>query len=318
MTAYTWTNPVSGNWDTPGDWSPYTGRFPGTSDTATVTGSATTTLYETNGDSVYDLYLENPNATLNDSGGALSVRDLYHQTAGALNVYSGGYLEFDNIADLYGGSLSVTGYKSQIANNFGAVYQDGSSVTIGGGDIYAEIYNDGLWDIQNNGGISQTGASLIENATYGIFEKTGGSGTSTIAGRIENYGEILVSSGTLEFQYKVNSSIPRYADGNAVIENGSTLEFDRAAHLSSVDFNNTYSTLFLEQFQNYSGLVDGFASTDAIKLLGRWNGTNIHYNGIDTILTLQHLGVSHSLEFQGDLVGALNVHPGAVTTITHA
>jgi hypothetical protein len=311
MTTYTWKNPVSGNWEDAADWSPHTGGYPGTSDPAYVTGATTTTLNETTGDSAYSLYLENPRATIDDFGGSayLAVYNVYDQTAGAFNVYNNGYLYFEGEAVLDGGSLYAAS-GGTIYSNQSTVHQDGTSVTLGAG---GEIYNSGTWEIENNNGISQTGASAIIND--GFFEKTGGGGTSRIAGAFQNNDAIFADSGKLEFQYDVSDPS---GTGSALIKNGAKLEFDRAANLNSVDFYNHYGTLSLKQPQNFSGLLENFVHSDTIKLLGRWNETNSYFSGGDTFLTLNHLGTSATLEFQGNLLGALNVHPGAITTITHA
>jgi hypothetical protein len=196
-------------------------------------------------------------------------------------------------------------------NDNGQVYEaNGTAVTMGlNGTI--NVHSGAFWDIEDDSGISQTGASTIYN--LGVFEKTSGAGISLIAGRFYNEGKIAVSSGTLEFQYNVYEN---NGSDQAEIVGSSTLEFDRLAQLSSLDFNGRGGTLALLQPANFSGEIENFQHGDTIHLLQAWYETNSHYFGGMTTLTIEHSGVFKSFEFAGNL--NFNVAPGAITTITRA
>jgi hypothetical protein len=77
----------------------------------------------------------------------------------------------------------------------------GGATTLGdpAGDIgKLVIASTGTWDILDASGIGlgSSASSLITNS--GLFEKTGGSGTSAIAPQLVNNGSVLASSGTLD------------------------------------------------------------------------------------------------------------------------
>ena len=82
------------------------------------------------------------------------------------------------------------------------------------------IASTGAWDILDDSGIGLGGSapSFIWNS--GLFEKTGGSGTSAIAPPLVNNGSVLASSGTLDLQGAVGGK------GTDTISGASTLEFD--------------------------------------------------------------------------------------------
>ena len=82
------------------------------------------------------------------------------------------------------------------------------------------IASTGSWDILDNSGIGlgNSPSSLISNS--GLFEKTGGSGTSAIAPQLLNKGSVLVSSGTLDLEGAVSGN------GADTISGASTLEFE--------------------------------------------------------------------------------------------
>jgi hypothetical protein len=308
MTTYTWNNPTSGNWEYAGDWSPYTGGYPGSYDTAEVLGYSPTTLYVTGNESVYNLYVENPYATVDAYGVPeyLTVGGEYYQTAGQVNITNDGLLTIDSVAGLYGGDLYAA--SSGTVQDNGTVYQDGGYMTLGNGGV-VNIGSGAYWDIQDDVGFYpyQNGSSQVVND--GVFEKTGGYRTSPISGQFENYGEIYVETGKLEFKNNVTGG-----SGDAYIDSYAKLQFDQGANLSYLDFYGSNSTLTLRQPQNFYGLLYNFNPGDAIRLLGNWSETSYTYNGSDTFLTVNHLGASHTFEFNGYVPG-VEVHPGSTTNI---
>ena len=93
----------------------------------------------------------------------------------------------------------------------------------------AILYNTAkaTYDILDNSGIGlgASTASYINNA--GLFEKTGGTGASTIAPAVTNTGTIEVTSGTLDFMGAVTGT------GTDAISGASTLEFGAAVSSST-------------------------------------------------------------------------------------
>jgi hypothetical protein len=309
MTDYTWNNPLSGNWDTPGDWTPYTGSFPGSSDIAELLGSSSTTALVTNTDAAYELFVENPRAKLDitSSPANLYVYNELYQTAGAVNSVNSGYEYLEGLSYLYGGSQYVASDGRII--NYGTVYQDGTRVTLGPN---GEIYNasGAYWDILDNGGIGQTGASSIVN--YGVFEKTGGSGDSRIAGAFQNNGNVFVGVGKLEFRFNETGG-----GTEELFNHASTLQFDREAS-GLVNFTSFGQTIIAKDLYDFHPLIDNFQAGDTIKVTGAWAETNYFYNGTNTIVDLERGGITEAETFAGYVPG-IQVHTGlANTTITHA
>ena len=108
-------------------------------------------------------------------------------------------------------------------DNTGALTQNGGAVTVGdaSGDA-AELVNasTGTWDITDNSGIGLGVSASSSISNSGLFEKTAGTGTSAIAATFANAHNVLVSSGTLDFQSAVTGT------GTDTISGASTLEFE--------------------------------------------------------------------------------------------
>ena len=84
----------------------------------------------------------------------------------------------------------------------------------------AILYNTPTYDILDNSGIG-LGASMASNIdNAGLFEKTGGTGTSVIAPAVTNTGTIEVTAATLDVAGAVTGT------GTDEISGASTLEFD--------------------------------------------------------------------------------------------
>jgi hypothetical protein len=121
MTSYTWKG-VSGDWNDPNNWTP-AGGPPTASDSATINGSAASTVTVDTADAANSLTLSDPNATLNIDGASASLTvDSLTLSAGTLNVSSsrdGGLLA------LSGGTLTQTG--GNLILGRGGTISDGTS-----------------------------------------------------------------------------------------------------------------------------------------------------------------------------------------------
>ena len=310
MTTYVWQNPSSGNWESWFDWSPFNGNFPQAGDTAEVLGSGLTKLNVTHTDEAANLYVENPNASVNVNGipANLYVDNVYDQTAGHVNLINEGYLYLRGTSYLQGGNINV-GNGSLLLNYGSILYEEGTSVNMaGGGGIFNA--SGSYWDILDNQGVTQTGASSIVND--GVWEKTGGSGDSRIAGAFQNNGDVFVGVGKLEFRF--NES------GGGTLElfnHASTLQFDREA-AGVLDFTSFGQTVIAKDLYDFHPVIDNFQSGDTIKISDAWAETNYFYNGTNTIVDLERGGITEAETFAGFVPG-IRVHTGiANTTITHA
>ena len=306
MTDYTWANPLSGDWNVTEYWLPHTGTVPGANDTATVSGYENTLLKVTKDHTVDNLTVDNQNAVLTDFGpyASLEVGNVLALDAGTIDLDHWGSLNLEGTVGLNGGSLFLnTDGQVSLA---GTVYQTGTDVQLGRN---SEIYIDfGRWILETDAGISQTGPASIINT--GVFEKTGGTGTSRVAGGFDNAGYIEVSSGKLTFLSDVQGS------GMAEIFDQATLQFDRAVDCT-VEFTGYGQTLISRDPLGFTAEIEDFNPGDTVKLLGVWNEVSSEYSNGLTTLTLQnsHPGGTHEFQFMGDVTGIM-VHPGAMTAIT--
>jgi hypothetical protein len=176
------------------------------------------------------------------------------------------------------------------------------------------IASTGSWDILGDSGIGlgNSPSSLISNS--GLFDKTGGSGTSAIAPQLVNKGSVLVSSGTLDLEGAVSGK------GEDTISGGSTLEFDSTVGGGqTVDFSG--GALDLLDPQGFSGKIAGFASPDMVQLAGEWNFSSFSEtgNGMMGNLTLSSGGTTNTFHFLGDYTASdFSIASGATTIIGHA
>ena len=88
MTSYTWKG-VSGDWNLASDWTP-AGGPPKSKDSATINGTATTTITVDTADLAKSLTLSDANATLNDDGASasLTIGGTLSMSNGTLNISS--------------------------------------------------------------------------------------------------------------------------------------------------------------------------------------------------------------------------------------
>ena len=174
--SYSWSSAISGNWSSPGDWSP--SGTPGSAggDTATinVTGANYTVTYDETKETLNSLTIDSANATLAFSAGeTLTVNNATSLQAGIINLL--------NSADvLNAGSL---------------VALSGSTMNIGSGDIvnYNSASLGGLVDLTATTTFGSTSAGF---ALSGTIEATGGTGTVNFS-NITGTGSLVASGATL-------------------------------------------------------------------------------------------------------------------------
>src|SRR5665213_1381720 len=197
----TWTNIAGGDWNDTNNWNLH--QVPGPADTAVLSidlaGSLTvptnSALHWTGGSVTGGLLTVSSNAVINWSGGDLS--------GGSLTVAQGGTLTVSNTVSF--------GYN---AGNYTAV-PNGGFLTNNGTVIWAAsingygasvIQNAGLWQFTTDGTIStQFGTNTFINV--GTLQKTGGTGTSTIAWNFSSTGTIDTTAGLLALNWKGFSTL---------------------------------------------------------------------------------------------------------------
>ena len=202
-------------------------------------------------------------------------------------------------------------------DNMKTVTESGGAVTVGdasGGAAKLLNASTGTWDITDDSGIARTSAvSSISNS--GIFEKTGGTGTSVIAPKVANAGSILVSSGALDFNGAVSGT------GTDTISGAVTLEFDSAvASGQTIDFSGSSGALDLIDPKGFSGEIEDFAATDSVDITGPWSLLSFSENSPGTLGTLTLAkGATHlALDFVGDYAANdFHIAAGSTTVIGH-
>jgi hypothetical protein len=209
------------------------------------------------------------------------------------------------------GATTVSSGKLVVAGDV-----SGGTTTLGdpAGDLaQLMIASTGIWDIRDDSGIGlgTSPSSFISNS--GLFEKTGGSGTSDIAPQLLNKGSVLVSSGTLDLEGAVSGK------GTDTISGASTLEFDSTVGGGqTIDFSG--GALDLLDPQGFSGKIAGFASPDMVQLAGDWNFSSFSEtgNGMMGNLTLSSGGTTNTFHFLGDYTASdFSIASGATTIIGH-
>ena len=224
-------------------------------------------------------------------------------TTTATGLTIGGTLTFSD-----GGTLSESGGLA-------------TSVTLGdsSGDVAKlTIASTGTWDIVDNSGIALGSSKSSAITNHGLFEKTGGTGTSVIAPKATNDGTALVSSGTLELKGAVSGT------GTDTISGASTLEFGAgvgtAATLGDQDIGfSGGGTLHLLAPTTFYGEISDFGSGDTVELKGSWAFSAISETGGVTTLTLASSSTTHGFQFVGDYTQSeLTIASGTTTKITYA
>jgi hypothetical protein len=176
------------------------------------------------------------------------------------------------------------------------------------------IASTGAWNILDDSGIGLGGPAPSSILNSGLIEKTGGTGTSTIAPQLVNKGTVLVSSGTLDLQGAVGGN------GADTISGASNLEFDSAVGGGqTAGFTGSGGgTLDLIDPTGFAAKISGFAASDKVELSGDWVFSQFSGNGKMGVLTLTSGSSQLSLHFLGNYMASdFAIASGAATVITH-
>ena len=164
-------------------------------------------------------------ATLNFPG------SLFQWTGGTIGSYQGGHILNNQ------GTLNLSGDTDKVSyatiTNSGTIIQTGTgNYYVGQGNSGGNFINakTGVYDLESNAGLS--GNYAMTNT--GLFEKTAGTGTSTIDETLTNTGgTVSVTSGKLEFIENVNDiSDTTLNDGTWNVSDTATLLFKNYSSLT--------------------------------------------------------------------------------------
>ncbi len=217
-------------------------------------------------------------ATVNLSGGNLVLSGA-NSFSGA--TVTGAHVLVDAGASTVSG-LTIGG--TTTFENASTLTQSGGTVTVGDASgVAAILFNaaPGTYKIADNSGVAHGTSTASLFANNGLFEKTGGTGTSVIAPRFYNGHAVSVSSGTLDFTGAVTGT------GTDTISGGATLKFDSTVGPGqTIAFSGSNNVLDLTDPTGFSGSISGFAKTDTIDFAGAWSLLSVTQNSAHTLSTL--------------------------------
>jgi hypothetical protein len=214
-TSYTW-NVSSGDWFTPGNWSP--SGPPGAGDSAVIANGGTATL--------------NASASVTDFTLSSGTRD----GTGTLNVsgtmtWSGGALSGVTNAN---GPLSITGANEKyfpagtLNSNFSATWTGTGNIRFDYGGPLLAIAASTTFDVQTDADTTGSGgASFMTINNAGTLQKSAGAGTTSIG---DGYGNAFNNTGTVDVQIGTLSLTGGGTSSGSFDATGATLNFAGGTH----------------------------------------------------------------------------------------
>jgi hypothetical protein len=222
ITKVTWKVNADGDWSDASDWS--TGKLPDSKDAVTISTKSVHTITYDTGNTTVDSLTVGAKDHFVLSGGSLDVLttakfgDGFTQTGGSLeaktvNVSGNGALTGGDIIGkthmTISGNVALANYTiaaAAVLTNDATTNQTGN-ITIGSNTgVNAELVNGakGTYSIAGDYGIV-AGASSASLHNSGTFEKSSGSGTSSIAVNMISSGTLTATHGDLQFTGATNT-----------------------------------------------------------------------------------------------------------------
>jgi hypothetical protein len=226
----------------------------------------------------------------------LTYAGTFSEGAGDTFVLSGGHLLLSG-TDTFGGgtvdgsSLLETEGTTTVSGltiggtveweNTKSVTESGGSVTIGdsiGDKAILDNTAKGTYDIADDSGIDRGSSKASDIKNAGLFEKTGGTGTSTITPAVTNTGTLEVTSGTLDFKSAISGTGKDEVSGAAKLELAAKVAAGQTA-----SFTGSGGELILSDPAAFAGLISGFdtagaGSDDTIRVASPWVFTGFSEN----------------------------------------
>lgn len=246
--TYSW-NVASGDWFTPGNWSP--SGPPGAGDDAVISNGGTCTL---------DAAASVTNFTL--SSGVLNGSGTL--TVTGTTSWSGGQMAGTGTTATNGG-LSISGASTKFLDR--ALNSNSAATWMGSGNFNISssgalnIAASTTFDVQNDQTLGTAGGSpAINNA--GTFQKSAGTGTTTVAGTLpfNNTGSVLVQTGTLRLGDGTSTGSFDSTGGTldfAFVGGGSAHTLSSAASITGGDVTFSGGTVNHAGSYNVSGTTTG-------------------------------------------------------------
>jgi hypothetical protein len=243
-------------------------------------------------------------------GENLGYAGAFHEGVGATLSLTGGHLLLTGGAIFSGGAVEGsqrlfaegTTAISGLAIGGTAAFENTKTVTQSGavtvGDAAGHVallvnIAGATYEITNNSGIGRGAATGSHIANARLFEKTGGTGVSTILPAVQNTGTVEARSGTLDLKGAISGTGSLTISGAAKLEAAAAVGSGQTAR-----FTGSGGEFILDDPLGFAGKISGFGATDKLDFGAPFaTGTSVHFveNGAHTsgALTLTH-GSSHT------------------------
>jgi RHS repeat-associated protein len=297
----TWVGPAEGTWQTAADWS--TGGVPTFTDVACIGAGKTVKVTEgTNQTGVVQ-----GEGTLVISGGSLELANALEKSSMNGFTVSGGTLTGAGILDV-SGSLSWTG--GTMSGSGQTVLVGGGSGSISGGVVLTQraLVNEGTLTFSANYISMQQGAVITNKGTFnansegfglivegtgtaplfvntGTFQKTIGTGTTTVAVNFENQGTTNAKGGTFSLTKTVTLTSNSVLEGAILFEGATVTGNSFRAPSGTVTFQSgsltipSGSTATIANFVLKSGATLTGAGTLDVSSSASWTGGTMSGSG---------------------------------------
>jgi hypothetical protein len=224
--------------------------------------------------------------------------DAMNWSGGQIDLGVGGFTNTGVLhADTTGGNLVLTG--AGTLTNDGTLYEAGTNSLVLEKSATLSNASGATFDLTNDGGVSQSGGGTLSNA--GTLEKTGGTGTGTIATTtLGNTGTVKVTKGTLDISATVTQ-----VSGSTLNAGRWTVTGSATVH-STLDITSasTLTTLGSTAKVTLSGLNTAFTNLSGL--------TTINKGGSFSLLGGQSFTTTGALTNKGRLI----LSPGSTLTVS--
>jgi hypothetical protein len=178
------------------------------------------------------------------------------------------------------GTTAISGLTiggTAVFENTKSVTQSGGNVTVGDTSSSAAILFNvagATYAIADNSGVGRGAATGSHILNEGLFEKTGGTGTSTIAPALANTGTIIVTSGTLDLKGAVGGGT-----GGLTISGAAALEADAAVGSGqTARFIGSGGEFIFGDATGFDGTISDFGVTDKLEFDAPFTtGTSVNF-----------------------------------------
>ena len=262
------------------------------------------------------------------SGATMTTTGAFSATGGGTVNLSGGYLTLSGANSFNGatvtgaytlmdmGTTSISGLAiggTATFENTGALTQSGGTVTVGDASGAAAILfnaKTGTYDITDDSGVAQGTSTPSLFANFGLFEKTVGTGTSTVQTRFASTGTVTAATGTIAFSGATNNFSGTIGGAGAVSFTGgvSRINAGTTVSVASLTATGASTTLVIAGSLSYAGsFSDASGATLAIL-----SGATLSLSGTAT-LSAKVTGAG-SLAITG---GTASIMPSAAVSVAN-